>query len=182
MAVVSRVTDDLVVGLYVEGAPVNGLDVVETVLVVDVVVGAIVVAVAVVGFVVVVVVVGVVVVGAGVVVLAAVVVVVVVGAGVVVVVGTDVVVVVVGGCGVLVDGGVWVNVGKLGSPLHFRVRAAVESPTIVVILCFLVRLNVTINAYIYFTNTGEIIPRNILHYFGSFSPIFAYLYSIAYNN
>lgn len=120
LAVVSRVTDDLVVGLYVEGAPVDGLDVVETVLVVDVVVGAIVVAVAVVGcFVVVVVVVvgaGVVVVGTGVVV-------------VVVVVGASVVVVVVGGCGVLVDGGVCVDVEKFRSPLQFKVREALELST-----------------------------------------------------
>lgn len=59
MAVVSRVPDDLVVGLYVDGAPVDGIDVVDTVVVVDAVVGAIVLVVAVVGcFVVVVVVVG----------------------------------------------------------------------------------------------------------------------------
>lgn len=135
LSVVSRVPDDLVVGLYVEGAPVDGLDVVDTVVDVNIVVGAIVVAVAVVGCFVV----GtgvVVVVGAGVVVLA--VVVVVVGIGVVVV-GACVVVVVVGGCDVLVDGGVWVNVGKLGSPLQFRVRAAVESSTIVMI--YVVLLN-----------------------------------------
>lgn len=122
LAVVSRVTDDLVVGLYVEGAPVDGLDVVDTVLVVDVVVGAIVVAVAVVGCFVVVVVV-VVVVGAGVVV---------VGTGVVVVVvvvGASVVVVVVGGCGVLVDGGVCVDVEKFRSPLQFKVREALELST-----------------------------------------------------
>lgn len=126
LAVVSRVTYDLVVWLYVDGAPVDGLDVVETVLVVDVVVGAIVVAVDIVGcFVVVVdtgvdvvVVCGVVVVGAGVVALA--VVVVVVGASVVVVV-------VVVGVVVLVDGGIWVDVGKLRFPLQFRVRTAVGS-------------------------------------------------------
>lgn len=137
LSVVSRVPDDLVVGLYVEGAPVDGLDVVDTVVDVNIVVGAIVVAVAVVGCFVV----GtgvVVVVGAGVVVLAVVVVVVVVGIGVVVVVvGACVVVVVVGGCDVLVDGGVWVNVGKLRSPLQFRVRRVVESSTIVMIYVFL---------------------------------------------
>lgn len=43
MAVVSRITDDLVVGLYVDGAPVAGIDVVDTVVVIDAVVGAIVV-------------------------------------------------------------------------------------------------------------------------------------------
>lgn len=139
LAVVSRVPDDLVVGLYVEGAPVDGLDVVDTVVDVNIVVGAIVVvAVAVVGCfvvvvivgtgVVVVVVCGVVVVGARVVVLAVV---------VVVVVGACVVVVVVGGCDVLVVGGVWVNVGKLRSPLQFRVRIAVESSTSVMIYVFL---------------------------------------------
>lgn len=125
LAVVSRVTYDLVVWLYVEGAPVDGLDVADTVLVVDVVVGAIVVAVDIVGCfvvvvdtgVVVVVVCGVVVVGAGVVALA---VVVVVGASVVVVV-------VVVGVVVLVDGGIWVDVGKLRFPLQFRVRTAVGS-------------------------------------------------------
>lgn len=140
MSVVSSVPDDLVVGLYVEGAPVDGLDVVDTVLVVDVVVGAIVVVVAVVGCFVVVVVVGtgvvvvvvcsVVVVGAGVVVLA--VVVVVVGASVVVVV------VVVVGVVVLVDGGFWVDVRILRSPLQLRVKTAVESSTIVMICDFLV--------------------------------------------
>lgn len=128
MSVVSRVPDDLVVGLYVEGAPVDGLDVVETVVDVNVV------AVAVIGCFVVVVGTGVVVVVVGVVVVG----VVVVGAGVVVVVvGACVVVVVVGGCDVLVDGGVWVNVGKLRSPLQFRVRRAVESSTIVMIYVFL---------------------------------------------
>lgn len=139
MSVVSSVPDDLVVGLYVEGAPVDGLDVVDTVLVVDVVVGAIVVVVAVVGCfvvvvvgtgVVVVVVCSVVVVGAGVVVLA--VVVVVVGASVVVVV------VVVVGVVVLVDGGFWVDVRILRSPLQLRVKTAVESSTIVMICDFLV--------------------------------------------
>lgn len=132
MAVVGRVPDDLVVGLYVDGAPVDDTVVVDTVVVVDAVVGAIVLVVAVVGcFVVVVVVgtgvvvvvVGVVVVGAGVVV---VVVVVVVGAGVVVVVV---------GVVVLIDGDV--DVGKLRSPLQFRVRTAAESP-IIVMICFLV--------------------------------------------
>lgn len=128
LAVVSRVTGDFVVGLYVEGAPVDGLDVVDTVLVVDVVVGAIVVVVAVVGCFVVVVVVtgvvvvviwGVVVVGAGVVALA------VVEAGVVVV-------------GVVVLVGIWVDVGKVRFPLQFRVRTAAESSTIVMICDFLV--------------------------------------------
>lgn len=129
MSVVSRVPDDLVVGLYVDGAPVDGIDVVETVVDVNVV------AVAVIGCFVVVVGTGVVVVVVGVVVVG----VVVVGAGVVVVVvvGACVVVVVVGGCDVLVDGGVWVNVGKLRSPLQFRVRRAVESSTIVMIYVFL---------------------------------------------
>lgn len=59
------------------------------------------------------------------------------GAGVVAVVGTGVVVVVVGasvvvvvvGVVVLVVGGVWVNVGKLRSPLQFRVRTSEESST-----------------------------------------------------
>lgn len=140
MAVVGRVTDDLVVGLYVEGVPVDDIAVVDTVLVVDAVVGAIVVVVAVVGCVVVVgagvvvvvdgvvVSIGIVVVGAGVDV------VVVVGSGVDVVVvvgaGVEVVVVVVAGVVVLVEGGVWVDVGKLRSPLQFRVRTAVESSTI----------------------------------------------------
>lgn len=72
---------------------------------------------------------------------------------VVVVVGADVVVVVVGvavvsaevvvvvvvvgaGVVVLVDGVVSVNVGKLRSPLQFRVRTAVESSTIVMIRDF----------------------------------------------
>lgn len=132
MSVVSRVPDDLVVGLYVEGAPVDGLDVVDTVVDVNIVVGAIVVAVAVIGCFVVVVGTGVVVVVVGVVVVG----VVVVGAGVVVVVVGACVVVVVGVV-VLVDGGVWVNVGKLRSPLQFRVRRVVESSTIVMIYVFL---------------------------------------------
>lgn len=65
LAVVGRVTDDLVVGLYVEEAPVDDIYVVDTVVVVDAVVVATVVVVTVVGSIVVVVVV---VVGAGVVV------------------------------------------------------------------------------------------------------------------
>lgn len=124
MAVVSRVPDDLVVGLYVDGAPVDDIVVVDTVVGVIVLVVAVVgcFVVVVVGTGVVVVVVGVVVVGAGVVVV--VVVVVVVGAGVVVVV-------VVVGVVVLIDGDV--DVGKLRSPLQFRVRTAAESPIIVMI-------------------------------------------------
>lgn len=105
MAVVGRVTDDLVVGLYEEGAPVDDIAVVDTVVVVDAVVGAIVEVVAIVGCFVVVVVV-------------------VVGAGVVVVVVVAGVVVVVGGGGVFVDGDVWVDVESLRSPLQFKVRRA----------------------------------------------------------
>lgn len=174
LAVVGRVTDDLVVGLYVDGTPVDGIYVVDTVVVVDAVVGATVVVVAVVDcFVVVVGTRGVVVVVLGVVV---VVVVVVVGAGVVVVVvvaGVVVVVVVGAGVVVLVDGGVWVDVGKLRSPLQFRVRKTVESSTTEMI-CFLVYFFLILRSLIILTIYQQNISISIFNSYILY--IFMYFY------